>query len=109
MAPHLSRVTSPALDDPNGIAQEVQDVTADRRGPALQQRLEMGEKRLVRLLVQRAPFGRDSDAEAPTVGWMIGALDQPLLFELVDDARHRAEPYVQMGRELPHRAGTLKV
>jgi len=41
MARHLSRILSPALDDPDGAAEKVENLAAGGGGPAVEQRRQM--------------------------------------------------------------------
>src|SRR5438874_1691988 len=91
---------APAADRVGDFPDERDDLVAVGRGAVLDQRSQVAEKGLIGRLVELLPIGGEPDLEAPTVFGMIHALDQALLLELVDDARHGAEPDAQLRRQL---------
>src|SRR4051794_17282106 len=109
MAPYLSGIVPPAVDDVDRAGEEVENVPPRRRAAAGEQRRQVGEERRVRLVIQRPPLGRQRHGQLAPIVRMIDPLDQPLALELIDDAGHRAETDVELGGELAHAAGALEV
>ena len=61
------------------------------------------------VVIQLPPLNCERDTEAPPVIGMIDAFNETFLFQLVDDTGHRAQPDVEVGRELSHRPWPLTV
>jgi hypothetical protein len=59
--------------------------------------------------IERPALRGELDVKAAPIVRMIDACDHALLFELVDDAGHRAQPDVEVHRERPHRLWPAKV
>src|SRR5262245_22631977 len=106
---HLPRVRPPALNDPDGIAEKPENLLTHGRREALDERLEVRQERIVRAFIQPASLGCELDLQAPAVFRVIDATDERLFLELIDHARHRAHPDVQVRGELAHGSGAPEV
>src|SRR5437899_5129487 len=63
----------------------------------------------MRALIQLAALFRELDPEAAPVNRMVHAFDQTLLFELVDNAGHGAQPDVEVRGQFAHGSWTMKI
>jgi hypothetical protein len=109
MAGHLSRVVPPTLNGSDDLGEELENLPPGSRRAPIEQRLEMGQKRVVGVVIERPPLRGELDVQAPPVVRVIDAFDQPFFFELIDDAGHRTDPNAEIGRQFPHRAWPMEV